>query len=101
MNLFDDAPHVPASPAAPAALAAMLCDNCHQAASRALWGGYSLTCARCCARLVVSARPLRHAQEGFFALFARRPENPSKDAIIAAIQAMAAKPAIPTPGKLL
>ena len=101
MTLFDDVPHVPAIPAAPAALVAMVCDNCHQAATRALWGGYSFTCARCCARLVVSARPWRDAQEGFFALFARRPENPSKDAIIAAIQAMAAKPATPTPGELL
>ena len=93
MTLFDDAPQVPASPAKPVAPAALDCVNCQQAATRPVWGGYSLTCANCCARLVISARPWRDAQEGFFALFARRPENPSKDKIVAAIQAMAKPPA--------
>ena len=83
MTLFDT---IPASPVVPATRATPACTNCHQADTRPVWGGYSLTCANCCARLVISARPWRDAQEGFFALFARRPENPSKEKIIEAIQ---------------
>ena len=91
MTLFDTIPAAPTSPVLPvppAARASLPCNNCHQAATRPVWGGYSLACANCCARLVISARPWRDAQESFFALFARRPENPSKDTIIAAIQAL-------------
>lgn len=63
----------------------MTCPNCAQAAARPLWGGYTTTCVHCCARLVVSARPLRHAQEAFFAMFERRIDGPTKADIIRAI----------------
>lgn len=64
------------------------CTNCTRAAQNFHWGGYTMACARCCARLVRSARPLRHAQEGHFAAIARRPGRPDKVAIINEIKRM-------------
>jgi hypothetical protein len=67
----------------------MSCSNCtaYTQARKAgrQWGGYSMNCAGCCARLVRSARPLRDAQESIFAAIAMRPGRPTKEAVIAAI----------------
>lgn len=67
----------------------MSCANCAQARDRAAagrtWGGYTMHCARCCARLVISARPHRPAQEAFFALMARHVGGPTKQAVVDAI----------------
>lgn len=62
------------------------CAQCtHRAADR-LWPVYSMACVTCCARLVRSARPLRHAQEAHFAVINRHPGRPSKDAVITEIR---------------
>lgn len=67
----------------------MSCSNCISHEQRAKlgqrWGGYSMNCAGCCARLVRSARPLRGAQEAIFAAIARRDGRPSKQQVIEAI----------------
>ena len=64
------------------------CVNCTRAATVRHWGGYTMACVRCCARLVRSARPLRHAQEAHFAVIARRPGRPDKAAVINEIKCM-------------
>lgn len=64
------------------------CQNCAKAAQVRTWGGYTMTCPRCCARLVRSARPLRHAQEAHFAAIARYEGAPTKQKVIEAIAAM-------------
>jgi len=66
----------------------MTCSNCAMAATRAVWGGYSMNCVACCARLVRSARPLRHAQEAFLLLLARQPGRPSKAQVIEQLKVM-------------
>lgn len=60
----------------------MICSNCTAAESRKHWGGYSMSCARCCARLMRSARPLRGAQESILAAIAMRPDRPTKAQVI-------------------
>ena len=64
----------------------VMCADCTIASTTPLWGGYSFNCAACCARLVRSARPLRHAQEALFAAIAMRADRPSKEAIIEQIK---------------
>lgn len=70
---------------------ATTCSNCAMAATRAVWGGYSMNCVQCCARLMRSARPMRHLQEGILGLLARVPGRPSKEDVIAELKAMDAK----------
>lgn len=67
------------------------CMNCIRSAQSRIWAGYSMTCARCCARLVRNARPLRHAQEAHFVVIARRPGRPDKAAVINEIKRMDAE----------
>ena len=69
----------------------MTCTDCQQAQARPHWGGYSTRCARCCARLVRLARPVREQQEAMLYAIALRPENPSKSAVLAALKAMDAE----------
>ncbi len=66
--------------------AASVCPACHATQARPHCGAYNLRCVACCARLVVSARPLRHAQEGLLACITRHPENPSKADVLNAIK---------------
>jgi hypothetical protein len=54
--------------------------------ARALCGAYNLRCVRCCARLVMSARPNRKAQEAMLLCITRRPENPQQSDILKAIK---------------
>lgn len=65
---------------------ASVCPACHATQARPHCGAYNLRCVVCCARLVVSARPLRHAQEGLLACITRHPENPSKADVLSAIK---------------
>jgi hypothetical protein len=62
------------------------CPACTLIQTRALCGAYNLRCVRCCARLVMSARPNRKAQEGMLACITRRPENPAQAEILQAIK---------------
>jgi hypothetical protein len=64
-----------------------MCDHCLKAQSLKWWGGYLMTCVHCCARLVRSARPLRHCQESMLALAARH--GNSKAAVLDALRALA------------
>jgi predicted RNA-binding Zn-ribbon protein involved in translation (DUF1610 family) len=43
------------------------CEACESAAERRSGGNYDFNCPRCCARLIVSARPSRLLQEGHIA----------------------------------
>lgn len=67
------------------------CPHCarHQArptpVTRLTVGALSANCAQCCARLVRSARPLRHAQEAHLAAVMRREGRPTRDQIVEAI----------------
>jgi|GEM_PF-4528635 len=47
-----------------------------------------MTCVQCCARLLVSARPLRRAQQAMLAAIARHQGAPSKAAILQAIKSL-------------
>jgi len=62
------------------------CPACAMVQARALCGAYNLRCVLCCARLVVSARPNRAAQQAFLYCITRRKENPSQAAVLAAIK---------------
>lgn len=64
------------------------CETCQQADQNPRSGRYSFTCPRCCARLIRSARPLRHAQEAMFAAIARQEGAPPKADILAQLKAM-------------
>ena len=66
----------------------MTCTNCLKAQSSPHWGGYNTRCARCCARLVRSARPVREHQEAMLYAIALRPENPTKAAVLQALKEM-------------
>jgi hypothetical protein len=62
------------------------CSNCDQSTKRPHWGGYNTHCAHCCARLLASARPLKHAQEGLLFALALRPANAKRAAILLALK---------------
>lgn len=66
----------------------MTCTNCTNASTHSHWGGYTMTCVVCCARLVKSARPLVHLQKGHLQCMAMRPGRPSKDDALAALKTM-------------
>lgn len=51
-----------------------------------------MTCVQCCARLLVSARPLKHAQQAMLAAIARHQGAPSKATILQAIKDLDAQP---------
>lgn len=74
----------------------MTCTDCEQSAARPVWGGYSNRCAQCCARLVRSARPLKHLQDAHLAAIAhRRPDTPERAAVLAALKELDARLAGP------
>lgn len=70
----------------------MGCLHCAQAKERALagriWPGYAMSCTRCCARLLRSARPLRTAQEAMLACITRRPGRPTRADVLQALKAL-------------
>jgi hypothetical protein len=60
-------------------------------------GGYQMDCLQCCARLVVSARPLRQQQQALLAAIARAlarmPVKPfGRDEILESVRRIPAKP---------
>lgn len=59
------------------------CPNC-EASINQKWagGGYTMQCVGCMARLVLSARPLRHAQEAMLACNDGRPDRPSRQSVL-------------------
>lgn len=69
------------------------CPNCAAVATKPHWGGYSMACVGCCARLVLSARPVRKYQEGMLSCVAMqgngRPERPTRQQVLDRIKAMA------------
>lgn len=64
------------------------CKACTTAASSPTCGLYNAHCLRCCARLVASARPLRHAQEAMLAAIARDPLAPGRDEVLECVRRM-------------
>lgn len=74
----------------------MPCSNCEQSElsaqrGRAPWGGFSMWCVRCCARLLRSARPLRMAQETMLACIARHPDAPTRADVLRELKALDAR----------
>lgn len=67
------------------------CPHCarHQArpesVTRLTVGAFNANCAQCCARLVRSARPLRHAQEAHLAAVTKGEGRPTRDQVVDAI----------------
>lgn len=59
-------------PVTPAALAVPGCSDCEAATTKQWHGGYTMQCVGCMARLVLSARPLRYAQEAMLACLDRK-----------------------------
>jgi len=51
-------------------------------------GGFQVGCVGCCARLVRSARPLKHAQLAMLAAIARHEGVPPKRDVLAALKAL-------------
>jgi hypothetical protein len=66
----------------------MTCQQCQYSTTNPHWGGYSMRCVQCCARLIRSARPLKHAQDALLAAIAQRPENPARPAILQALKGL-------------
>lgn len=62
------------------------CKSCAAAVPGRTGGLYQFGCVHCCARLIRSARPLRHAQEAMFAAIARVHGAPEKAEIIAQLR---------------
>lgn len=64
----------------------MTCAACASVQSGRLGGRYDFRCVQCCARLVISARPLKHAQWAMLAAIARTPGAPSRQAVLDAVK---------------
>jgi hypothetical protein len=64
------------------------CTSCEYSKQQPLSGLYSMTCIQCCARLIRSARPLKHAQQSMLAAIAKHPDAPKRSDILQAIKAM-------------
>ena len=47
-----------------------------------------MSCTSCCARLVKSARPMRHAQDAMLACIARHEGAPTRAAVLRALKAL-------------
>lgn len=64
------------------------CNTCTLRQQNPNTGRYNMRCVNCCAHLVRSARPLKHAQEAMFACIEQRADWPTKPEIIEAIKAI-------------
>lgn len=62
------------------------CPHCTRADAGDIVGRYAFSCLGCCARLVASARPVRHLQEVMLAAIARFPGAPERAQILQAIR---------------
>ena len=63
------------------------CPSCESWQQQPLSGRYNMMCVQCCARLIRSARPLKHAQQGMLAAIARHQGAPSRAEILKAVKA--------------
>ena len=91
---FSEFSHLWASPPQPQAtthadLAVAGCSNCEASITQKWHGGYTMQCVGCMARLVLSARPLRHAQEAMLACNDGRPDRPSRQQVLDWLKAKA------------
>ena len=64
----------------------MPCTHCKTSNSNPHWGGYNTRCAHCCARLILSARPIKAMQDAMFAAINMRAENPTREAVLLALK---------------
>lgn len=64
----------------------MTCPDCTTSATNPVHGVYDLECVMCCARLVVSARPHKRAQESMLETIRRVKGSPSRQAIMDCIK---------------
>ena len=58
------------------------CPHCTKAATTGRCITYQIHCVGCCARLVMSARPLRTVQEGHLAAIGRHDNAPTREQIL-------------------
>lgn len=69
------------------------CPHCEAAKAQRWYGGYNMACLSCCARLVLSARPVRKYQEGMLSCVSMRgngrPERPTRQQVLDHIKATA------------
>lgn len=76
------------------------CLNCSSAALNPLWGGYSMQCVRCCARLIASAFPDKRQMQVLRAAAELRSGRPSREEVKAELSRLEAQrkglPASPT-----
>ena len=66
----------------------MTCAACNTRMTKISPGACSMHCLQCAAALVVSARPLKHLQEGHLYALTRRKGGLTREAILAAVKAM-------------
>lgn len=71
----------------------MTCEHCSAASLSPIYGGYAMSCATCCARLVASARPMRQMQEAMLYAITRRAGRPGKAEVLQALKALDARSA--------
>lgn len=60
----------------------MMCPNCTAAAASSVWGGYSKSCLRCCARLILSTHPSREKASVMLASIERFEGSPPRRKIM-------------------
>lgn len=73
------------------------CSNCEAAAARPHWGGYSMACTACCARLVLSCAPDKSQAEVMLACVVLRPGRPERRTVLDAVRALKAGATLPQP----
>lgn len=65
----------------------MICKDCTKAADNRLHSIYTLTCVSCCARLVVSARPMgKSHQEAMLIVIGKVQDSPRRQQILDCIK---------------
>jgi hypothetical protein len=62
------------------------CKDCWSATRLSHWGGYSMGCIGCCARLVLSCSPDRKQAEAMLAAITMRPGRLSRKEVLAAVR---------------
>lgn len=64
----------------------MTCPDCTKSAASRGYGVYTLTCVKCCARLVVSARPIKAHQEAMLIVIGKVQGAPSRQKVLECIK---------------
>ena len=60
----------------------MTCATCQSSKEQRWHGVYDTTCTACCARLVISARPVKKLQEAMLAAIAMQKGAPEREQIL-------------------